>query len=117
MSARRSFALLLFVPLIGGCFSTQHIPLSAGSGLDEATGVVTRSGTRIDFSVTGATIRNDTLHANGIHDVVAIPIDSISQLSVRNFSGRNTAGLVVGVGAVAFAVLAIFSIGNLANIR
>jgi hypothetical protein len=112
MQMRRSFYFLLLLPLFAGCFATQHIPLDGSTRLDEATGVTTRSGDQIEFSATGATMRNDTLHANGIREFVAIPADSVAQISVRKFSATNTAGLAIGVGLVAFLGLALIALGS-----
>jgi hypothetical protein len=97
--------------------ATQHVPLGNGAGLEVATGVITRSGTYIEFSTTGARIRNDTLYSIARYDGVAVPVDSIAQITQRKFSVRNTAGLAVGVGAVAFVVLLFASLGNLPTIE
>ncbi|MBA2683742.1 MAG: hypothetical protein H0U66_04565 [Gemmatimonadaceae bacterium] len=48
-----------------------------------------------------------------MHDSVAIPVDSIAQVSVRGFSARNTAGLAVGLGAAGLLALLLFSLSNL----
>ena len=62
----------------------------------------------------GATIANDTLRAVGDHGAIAIPTDSIAQISERKFSMGNTAGLAVGVGAVAFVALLLLALHNFA---
>ena len=120
MNNRCAFAFTLIVVLGAlnvGCYATQHVPLGSGAGLEDATGVITRSGAYIEFATTGATIRNDTLHTIARYPRVSVPVDSIAQITRRGFSVRNTAGLVVGVGAVAFVVLLFASLGNLANIE
>ena len=71
-----------------------------------------RSTRLIELSVEGATIENDTLHAVGDHASIAIPTDSIAQILVHKFSARNTAGLTVLVGAVAFGVLLVVALHN-----
>ncbi|MEP7086428.1 MAG: hypothetical protein ABI884_03750 [Gemmatimonadota bacterium] len=81
------------------------------------SGVTTRSGNQIDLAVTGVTIRSDTLRANAMHDSVAIPVDSVAQVSVRGFSARNTAGLAVGLGAAGLLALILFSLSNLGSIQ
>jgi hypothetical protein len=113
---RRAIVVVL-APILAGCFVTHHIPLNAGAELGNATGVTTRAGTEIDFATTGATITNDTLHAVGRHDVIALPADSVARISVRKFSPRSTAALAVGVGAVAFVALLFISIGRLGTIE
>jgi hypothetical protein len=109
--------VLLLAPVFAGCYATGHAPLRANSPLEKATGVRKLSGEKIAFAVNGATIENDTLHAVGEHASIAIPVDSIAEISMRKFSARNTAGLVVGIGAVAFVGLLFFVVGNLASIE
>jgi hypothetical protein len=108
---------LLLLPLIAGCFATTHVPLSERADLTKATGVTTQSGNELEFTVYGATIENDTLHAVGRDGALAIPTDSIAQISKRKFLWRNTAGLAVGVGAVAFLALFAAAMHNLATIN
>jgi hypothetical protein len=119
--SRRSTLRMLGLVALGalnvGCYATQHVPLGNGAGLDNATGVITRSGTYIEFATTGATMTNDTLYATGQYERVSVPVDSIAEITQRKLSVRNTAGLVVGVGAVAFVVLLFAYVGNLANIE
>jgi hypothetical protein len=113
----RRLALVAIAALNVGCYATQHLPLGTGAGLDNATGVITRAGTYIEFAVAGATMTNDTLYATGRYERVSVPVDSIAEITQRKLSVRNTAGLVVGVGAVAFVVLLFAYLGNLANIE
>jgi hypothetical protein len=110
-------AWLVIAALNVGCYATQHLPLGTGARLDNATGVITRSGTYIEFAIAGATMTNDTLYATGRYERVSVPVDSIAEITQRKLSVRNTAGLVVGVGAVAFVVLLFAYLGNLANIE
>jgi hypothetical protein len=79
--------------------------------------VITRSGDKIEFAVYGATIENDTLHAIGQRAPIAIPTDSIARVSSRKFSWTKTAGLTVGVSAVAFCVLFVTAFNNLGKIK
>jgi len=108
--------MVFLAPLVAGCYSTHHVPFNGSTGLENATGVTTRSGERLEFMATGATITNDTLHAVTRHDHIAIPTDSIARISVRKFSPLRTGGLVIGVAAVAvftFAVLLAYSLGHI----
>lgn len=113
----RGLLILLLAPLIASCYATQHVSLRGEAPLERATGVRTLSGEQIRFAVTGATITNDTLHAVGQHASIAIPTDSIAEISVRKFSWRNTAGLLVGVGAVAFLALLALSFNGFSSIN
>jgi hypothetical protein len=113
----RRLALVAVAALNVGCYATQHLPLGTGAGLDDATGVITRAGTYTKFAVAGATMTNDTLYATGRYERVSVPVDSIAEITQRKLSVRNTTGLVVGVGAVAFVVLLFAYLGNLANIE
>jgi hypothetical protein len=115
-AVRRRVLIVLLAPFVAGCFATAQAPLSRRTDLAKANGVTTRSGYRIDFAVDGATIANDTLRAVGQAGTIAIPTDSIAQISERRFSTRNTVGLAAGVGAAGFVVLALLSVGKLAMI-
>jgi hypothetical protein len=109
--------ILLLALVIAGCFSTQHVPLRSDAPLERATGVRTISGEEVEFAVTGATIVNDTLRAVGEHGTLVIPTDRIAKISIRKLSVRNTTGLVLGVGAICFLLLAVLAVGNLATIN
>ena len=108
---------MVLAPIMAGCYATQHIPLRGGAELENATGVTTNAGAQIEFATTGATITRDTLYAMGRHERVALPANSIALISVRRFSPRDTAGLAVGVGAVAFLALLFFSLRGLGTIN
>lgn len=108
--------MVFLAPLVAGCYGTHHVPFNGSTGLENATGVTTRSGEEIEFMATGATIANDTLHAVTKHDHIAIPTDSIARISERSFSPLRTGGLVIGVAAVTvftFAVLFAYSLGQI----
>jgi hypothetical protein len=99
--------LVILAPSIAGCSSTQHIPFDRTVALDHVTGVSTRSGRQISFSMPGASVTNDTMYAVGRTGQVIIPTDSIAAVSKYKFSAVRTAGLVVGIAAGAFAVFLI----------
>lgn len=107
--ARRSRAVLAVVlataSMLTGCMGTQHVPFTATSDLNQATGITTRSGREIEFVRTGAWISNDTLYAAVLTGLVAYPTDSIARLSRDHFSAGRTAGLIVAIGAGLFAAL------------
>ncbi|HEV7704702.1 MAG TPA: hypothetical protein VGO46_10440 [Gemmatimonadaceae bacterium] len=105
----RALISVLLLPLFAGCYATHHVPLNEKIDLSKANGVTMRSGRKIAFAVEGATIANDTLRAVGRDGTITVPTDSIAQISERRFSARNTVGLAVGVGAVAFAALVVLS--------
>ena len=117
MKVRLRVLVLVFAPLIAGCYATGHTPLRDNPSLEKATGVRKLSGDEIEFGVTGATISNDTLHAVGPFGPIAIPTDSIAQISEHGFSLRNTAALMVGVGAVAFLALLVAVYSSLGSIN
>jgi hypothetical protein len=108
--------VLLLAPLLAGCYATGHTPLRDNPPLEKATGVRKLSGDEIEFGVTGATIVNDTLHAVGLFGPIAIPTDSIAQISEHGFSPLKTGVLVIGVAAaavVAFAFVLFTSLGQI----
>jgi hypothetical protein len=117
LKARLSVLVLLLAPLLAGCYATGHASLRDNPPLEKATGVRKLSGEEIEFAVTGATIVNDTLHAVGPFASIAIPTDSIAQISEHGFSPLKTAGLVIGVAAVAVVTFAIVLVGSLAQIN
>ena len=108
--SHRARALLVLVASIStGCYATGHSRLDRGDALDRATGVTTLSGKEIPFATTGATIRNDTLFADGHRGQVMLPVDSIALVSSRHFSTERT--IALGGGLTAVAILASFILG------
>lgn len=109
LRSSRARPLVILIPLLASCYGTRHIPFNGSTGLENTTGVTLRSGAEIVFVTTGATIANDTLHAITRHDHIAIPTDSIAEISVRKLSPLRTGALVVGVtAATALALLFAF---------
>jgi hypothetical protein len=119
--ARRSRAVLTVAlvtsSMLTACMGTQHVPFTATSDLDQVTGITLHSGREIEFARTGVSISNDTLYAVDHTGPVAYPTDSVTQLSRDHFSARNTAGLVVGIGAGLFAALLVLALSSPWNIN
>jgi len=104
--------LLLLAPSLAGCSSTQRIPFSSTARLDRLTGVTTRSGRDIRFSLPGATITNDTLYAVDRAGQLILPTDSIAQLWKPKLSVGRTLALVGGLGVVTAGVAGAIAFGN-----
>jgi hypothetical protein len=96
-----SALILLLTPSLAGCGVTQRIPFDRTAPLERTTGITTRSGYRIHFARSGASLSNDTVRAIGDAGPVVVPADSIAEVWHRKLSGGRTVGLVVGLGAVA----------------
>jgi hypothetical protein len=79
--------------------STRQVDFNSVAPHGRITGVTTRSGREIPFTRDGASITNDTLHAQAQDGSVALPSDSIAQLWTRKISPVKTAGLVGGLAA------------------
>jgi hypothetical protein len=97
--------LLLLAPSIAGCLSTQHIPYTDSSRLDNVTGVTMRSGREIRFSQPGAQIRNDTLYAVVRQNQVTLPTDSIAQVTQQKASPWRSTLLMYGLIGGALAII------------
>jgi hypothetical protein len=104
----RTVAIALMIALPNtGCYAPRYQRLEPGTSLDYASGITTRSGKEIRFSVDGATIRNDTLIARGREGEVKVPTDSVAQVRGRRFSPLRTGAVVAGITAAAFTALAL----------
>jgi hypothetical protein len=103
---------LLLVASATGCYTTRRVPFDSTASLKHAAGVTMRSGWKIRFARTGASVSNDTLLATGPQGKLKLPADSVALVWNRKFSTLKTVGLV---GGLAFVVLAIAATASFAD--
>lgn len=109
----RTVALLsLVAALATGCSTTQRVPFDDTASLSRATGVTTRSGSRIPFAERGASTFEDTLFALGPQGQVKVPTGDIAQVWTRKFAPGRTVGLVLGFALAATVIAAAISLDN-----
>jgi hypothetical protein len=106
-------ALLSFIaPLLAGCSTIQRVPFNRTAPLSRASGVTTRSGSKISFAERGASTFDDTLFALGQQGQVRVPTADIAQVWTRKFAPGRTVGLVLGFAFTAAAIAAAISLDN-----
>jgi hypothetical protein len=101
-----AIALLLASSTVS-CTSLHHQPFDSHAGLDDISGVTTRSGTEVRFAESSASIKKDTLYAIGERGPIQMPTDSIARVSKRKLSVWRTVALSLGIGAAAFVAIGV----------
>jgi hypothetical protein len=103
---RRTLSILLlitYLPLVTGCQHNVTRPKpAADTGVTEKlAGVVKLDGTRVTFDDNDGRYEAGWIIGRVRGNEIALPADSVTHLLVRRFDALGTAGMVIGVAALA----------------